>query len=163
MFRIKADTHITGSADIPLFSNERMLIDPDIWSAISGDISVVWIILQPEYSSALASSHPEVVSHLLSESDPNAREITCNICNTAGSWLVNSFSSQVTVFVHKDATFRDVRLAICQLKPELHVECLYLWESHRKVANHEHVDGCRASLDAYSFGYNPDLTSCPSS
>ena len=163
MFDIQEGTRIIVSADISSFDNERMEIDPGIWSALSGELSMIWIATHPDQNLAPSTSSLEHEHgprpNPISESDADARGILCQIMNATGNWVVpnDSAASQPRVFVHKNATFYDLKQAIFLKKPELRVEGLHLGKNQRTSASthFDHNDTCRMEKDTYHIFYDP--------
>ena len=156
MFKLPEGVPIIVSADIPSLDNERMEIDPDIWSAVNGEVSVIWVTVASPSSAGLVSISS---SNSISESDPDSRAVYCRIIDRNGSSVLPGLRGVsilgTKIFVHKHATIYELKQAICLADPKLLVEGLLVTGLQKASSGHEHTDACRLSATSYSFYYNP--------
>ncbi|KIM29873.1 hypothetical protein M408DRAFT_328650 [Serendipita vermifera MAFF 305830] len=154
MFKIKEDISITIAADIPSFDNERMEIDPDIWSAISGEVSIAWVTRQPDDDAgSIPSSITQAVFKELSELDPGTQTVEYCISEQTAPSTTTTWPSR-SVILRKNATIQDLKAAICKLDSHLWVEGLHVAEKLAKTSNYWHRDSCQVRPQKYSFYYD---------
>ncbi|KIM29874.1 hypothetical protein M408DRAFT_304814 [Serendipita vermifera MAFF 305830] len=162
IFKIEDGVSITISVDVPFIDTERMEIDPDICPMISGEVSLAWVTKHPDCTpSPISGSTTEEVFHQMSQSDPDARSIQCALMNTFGGLFGGLNNLPFAVIVHRNATFYDLKQAICKLKPELSVQGLHVADSCLNSHRHRHIDSCRAPDNRCEFFYNPACTPIP--